>query len=331
MLAVAPKPFRLPTLTRQDAERAKRVAAYREPIALPGAKGFSLAIGGGAEDTINPSELVQINAETGGIPFTMTAPRQLVHELVQALGASITVDDLPPDIGGLLLEASVASLLTLLENSTGQSIVLRGFQNLSRPPAGLPLTLNGPDRSWHLHLSCDADTLEKFLLPWPATERNLDWLPIPGRLRAGLATLDLSLLRSLRNGDVLLMDTQHDEASVLMLTVAESFCAPAAMQGASVQVLAPAVRNPKEWIMSAREQNDGDDLGNLPVRLAFDLGHIDVPLGALRQLNAGMVLELGRKPQDFVEISANGRKIGQGELVEIDGMIGVRIARILNG
>ena len=65
----------------------------------------------------------------------------------------------------------------------------------------------------------------------------------------------------------------------------------------------------------------------LPVRLVFLAGETEVALRDLSQIAAGHVFDLGRPVDRHVEVRANGRRIGIGELVEIDGRVGVRMLK----
>ena len=72
------------------------------------------------------------------------------------------------------------------------------------------------------------------------------------------------------------------------------------------------------------------DPDDIPVALSFEVGRLTMPLGQLRRLGPGSVIELHRSRQELVEIAAHGRSIGQGELVEIEGAVGVRIVRLFD-
>jgi type III secretion protein Q len=66
----------------------------------------------------------------------------------------------------------------------------------------------------------------------------------------------------------------------------------------------------------------------IPVRLGFELGERTVELGELRSITVGHVFELGRDLRRAVTIRANGKPIGIGELVNVDGQLGVSILEI---
>ena len=79
--------------------------------------------------------------------------------------------------------------------------------------------------------------------------------------------------------------------------------------------------------MAASSISDGNDsaLESEPIKLAFQLGELVVPLADLASLEPGYVFSL-RMPLDRpVVILANGEKFGVGELVEVDGSLAVRL------
>lgn len=67
---------------------------------------------------------------------------------------------------------------------------------------------------------------------------------------------------------------------------------------------------------------------DLPIKLVFELGRLDMPLGQLQEVGRGHVFQLDRPLGEAVEIHAGGRRIGQGEVVRIDDQIGVRVVRL---
>ena len=75
-------------------------------------------------------------------------------------------------------------------------------------------------------------------------------------------------------------------------------------------------------------ETDKISLETLPIRLDFDVGQRELTLAELRTLQPGSIITLGRPAAEFVEIVVNGRRVGHGELVEIDGIPAVRITRL---
>lgn len=74
---------------------------------------------------------------------------------------------------------------------------------------------------------------------------------------------------------------------------------------------------------------DDATLEDLPVALAFEVGRRTMPLGEIGQLTAGAIVQLDT-PGQAVDILANGRRVGQGEMVRIGESLGVRIIRMFD-
>ncbi|TIX35577.1 MAG: hypothetical protein E5V34_02635 [Mesorhizobium sp.] len=71
-------------------------------------------------------------------------------------------------------------------------------------------------------------------------------------------------------------------------------------------------------------------LDELPVALAFELGRTAMPLGEVRQLAPGAIVPLANVTKETVDIIANGKRVGRGEIVRIGESLGVRIARMFD-
>jgi flagellar motor switch protein FliM len=66
-------------------------------------------------------------------------------------------------------------------------------------------------------------------------------------------------------------------------------------------------------------------LDDITVAMVVELGRVSVSAADVVQLRAGQVIELSRQPGEPVDLVVDGKRIGKGELVEIDGELGVRI------
>jgi len=67
---------------------------------------------------------------------------------------------------------------------------------------------------------------------------------------------------------------------------------------------------------------------DVPVKLVAVLGHKKVMLKDLLNMKVGQAIDLERAPNEFVDIEANGKVVARGELIEIDGKLGVRIIKL---
>jgi type III secretion system YscQ/HrcQ family protein len=73
----------------------------------------------------------------------------------------------------------------------------------------------------------------------------------------------------------------------------------------------------------------GPLLGDIPINVVVELGRVQLTADEVIRLRAGQLLELGRSPSDPVDLVVNGKLLAKGELVEIEGALGVKILSLL--
>jgi type III secretion protein Q len=71
-----------------------------------------------------------------------------------------------------------------------------------------------------------------------------------------------------------------------------------------------------------------DELASLPVRLEFILNESTLSLAQLNEFIEGQVLPLDTQAYRCIEVRANGRGIARGELVQLDGRLGVELNEV---
>ena len=72
-------------------------------------------------------------------------------------------------------------------------------------------------------------------------------------------------------------------------------------------------------------------LGDLSVAVVCELGQLTLSARELLELAPGAVLPLGKPAGGAVELTCGGRHVARGELVEMDGELGIRILEIVGG
>jgi type III secretion protein Q len=82
-----------------------------------------------------------------------------------------------------------------------------------------------------------------------------------------------------------------------------------------------------DFPMSDEGAAEGPNLMDLPVKVQALAGVLNLSVADLSRLKEGDSLKLDEPAQPFVRLIANGRQIGLGELVDIDGKLGVQISR----
>jgi type III secretion protein Q len=164
-------------------------------------------------------------------------------------------------------------------------------------------------------------------------------LPVMVCLRLAAATVSVSEIATLSPGDVVLVERCCGPAPAAVAVIAEHFIAPVELTPAGARIVAPPIRGHGsiwEWSMeNVREQSGGriprdTDLDDLPVKLVFELGRLELSLGEIRQLVPGALLPLARPLEESLDIVANGRRIGRGALVQLGDSLGVRITRLFD-
>jgi type III secretion protein Q len=164
-------------------------------------------------------------------------------------------------------------------------------------------------------------------------------LPVAVCLRVGAATCSIGEIATLSPGDVVIADQCRQQRRTAVAVIAEHLVAPADLTVAGARIAARPTRargSLWEWSM----ENGGDssqadvlqkmDVNDIPVKLLFELGRIELPLAEIRQLAPGAIIPMSRPLEDSVDIFANGRRIGRGNLVQIGDSLGIRITRLFD-
>jgi flagellar motor switch/type III secretory pathway protein FliN len=79
---------------------------------------------------------------------------------------------------------------------------------------------------------------------------------------------------------------------------------------------------------SIGQEDKTHPFANIPINLHFSLGQLKLNVEEIMQLQAGAVLPLEKSLPAQVIIYANSKKIGAGEVVDIDGKLGIQILNL---
>lgn len=69
-------------------------------------------------------------------------------------------------------------------------------------------------------------------------------------------------------------------------------------------------------------------LRDVPAPVVVELGRLKMSTSQVIRLKQGQILRLGRSPADPVDLVVNNRIFARGELIEVDGEIGVRLVQL---
>jgi len=77
--------------------------------------------------------------------------------------------------------------------------------------------------------------------------------------------------------------------------------------------------------VEAKAAGTKPDLGALPVRLHVIVGQREFTVAEINSLNPGTIVELQTDTSDPVRLMVNGRILGEGELVDVNGRLAVKV------
>ncbi len=319
----------MPSLTRREAAQSRSRHAPRGPLALGPARQLRLAEADGQPCGPDP---VRITLLWGCETLSLRCPAELAHGALQAMDAKLaSLDALPPDLAGLLLEAATLDLVTEWERASGRSVTVMAVRRDEASPAdGLAMLLHAGTVRSRVHLECTPAQAAAILASWPVAPRPANRVALPAVLRLGATELTRGLIASLRPDDTVLLQRHQPQ-----LVVAGCWTAAAhrAESGWSLKEAPHPARAHEGESMPTNAHGDAQPVANpddLPLTLTFEVGRLTVTVGELRRLGPGAVMNLGRGPEELVEIATGGRRVGQGELVNIEGAVGVRIVRLFD-
>lgn len=176
-----------------------------------------------------------------------------------------------------------------------------------------------------------------------AASAALSRIPIALVADAGSAELREAEIASLRAGDVVVLDratvaigasgcTGEARMRVERASRTTWWCR---IEGGALRVREaersrePARTEGRRMVDSDTKTNEGiDHAGDAPIEVVVELARFTLPLEELASLRAGEILTTGRPIGERVTLRAAGRAIATGELVDVDGEMGVRILRL---
>lgn len=182
----------------------------------------------------------------------------------------------------------------------------------------------------------------------PRMRAALDALPTRLCILAQGPRLRADELRGLERGDVLVLGSRQQVYARLRLEPRRAGTLPAwqaTWTGGGLRIDAPAAATMDEFrsesmndaehdnkpaaeaaATQAGESAGGDPLAQLPLRVDFSLGELDLPLAEFARLAPGYVFSLADDiAHARVGIRANGHHVGHGRLVAIGDTLGVQL------
>jgi len=348
-LLTTERPLTLPTIATEHAEAHRSFYRRRRPL-LTQMSGRSVTIKAAwlPADAVatEPRHLVRISID--GREGLLLLSAALTEALLHDIGAPVSVATLAPATAALLLELALQDCLGRLETMFGCRIALQsltpGAALPDGPLAALAIALDvqgvGASNCWLALAPGDAVALAHLLDTAAGIEKaDADALAIPLRVRLASASPTIGELKTLRRGDVMLVDDECGVAMEAVAVIAEHFVAPVDFAASRIRFSTRPVGgrgSAWEWSMETPPNGIGPsglndaEFDNLPVRVLFEIGRLELSFGELRRLDVGSLLPLARGADNAVDIVVSGKRIGRGALIRIGESVGVRVTRLFD-
>jgi type III secretion protein Q len=245
----------------------------------------------------------------------------------------------------MLIEFALCDQLTALEQNVGCRLAIvavcpesQPFERADPSVLACQIRINGLGGFWaDLRLAPSHATRLAQLLDGRASSVDpTDDLAMTVCARVAAATVSVGEVAGLSPGDVVLVDQHCRQPLMAIAVIGEHLVAGLELSAAGGRIVTGPIRgrgSAWEWSMENVTDKPHSDvakssLDDLPVRLVFELGRLELSLREVRNLAPGAVVPLVRPVEDSLDVIANGRRIGRGTLVQIGDSVGVRLTRL---
>ena len=252
------------------------------------------------------------------------------------------LSELPAEVQTAVLEAAFQPILDQLEALCGEPLTVL---EVAPPEAMENLDL---ELGFSLSPETGQPVLGRMALPRetasillqmiehapPVPRVDLSEVPVRAAVEIGTGSLSIGQLRQLEAFDVVLMDTSTlSQENQVRMRLAQSLICQAVLEESELTVQAIDRWTPEEspapGTDEEQEQVDPAALGEeTTVDLTFEWGEVCLSLGELAALSPGDALPFEADPKRPVNLRANGRRVGRGQLVHVGDRVGVRLEEL---
>ncbi len=344
-------PLSLPRLSGNEARARTLIARHGADLAvtlapLAGVDAepaqWRLGFTPGVAEALRQAATLSADLEWAGARLRLGLPASAADAWLAARLPDVDAGALPPALVSTAIETLLAEVVAgLAEVSPGGPLRVVGRDDPAPALAhGWTVAARHPANGAAIYATLDTDGLGLMLLAGlvgraapAASEIDLDAVPVRIRACLGWTHLAAAELRGLAPRDTLFLDHCLVSPDGELWLGADGQGLRVRRQGSSYLVTqgwtSLMTDTPQPPLDAEAGAQTPLDIDAIPVRLTFELGERLITLGELRQLQPGETFDLERPLADGpVLVRANGALVGSGELVEIDGRIGVTLHRL---
>ncbi|UDY81506.1 type III secretion system cytoplasmic ring protein SctQ [Vibrio diabolicus] len=289
-----------------------------------GADGQSVSI---TVSQIPSFEGFRLTTLIGGQTIQVDFCRAQLQKWLESTLNATAFESLPNSLQLALLSSQIEPHSEAFKALFGQLPILSQLQPLESSQVQehtLMLTLNKPNGSLCLWVSEGANVLLGALPNSAALQAR--HLALPVWLSLGKTHLMLSEFNSLELGDVIFFDDCYIAQQQAIFQVSNQNLWRCQLDDQILHIIE------KETNMNDVNTSEMlTDHQQLPVELTFDIGHQTITLEQLNQLQPGYVFELNQPVSKPVTLRANGKIVGECELVNVNEHLGVRVLELFGG
>ncbi|MGY5810021.1 type III secretion system cytoplasmic ring protein SctQ [Rhizobium sp. LEGMi198b] len=282
---------------------------------------------------------VGILCRVGERDHMLVASAGALRLLAERLEPLLLWEKLSPYEKAAVVEHQFAEAFEAIENKIGISLSLLEIGAEPQPDVsgnfGFEIGWNG------MSLPLNGRFNEAFLsglVGWASRlpRRTLNALTTTVSIRRGYAALSVAEIKSLRLGDGIVIDGGAPE-TVIAIT-GERYLATCMRSDKGTVLTEPLLSMPTGPMRHFMTNETVDQelqgeprpspVNSIPIKLVFDAGRLELPLRTLETIGEGYVFNLDRPLSDAVDIIAQGRVIGRGEIISVDGLSAVRVTAL---
>ncbi|MCD8351839.1 MAG: FliM/FliN family flagellar motor switch protein [Planctomycetaceae bacterium] len=275
---------------------------------------------------------VALQGMWGGVHFSCLADAG-APAILEAIAGIPTLGawaEFPPVLRLAVWEAALEKGLEVLAKAAGEAIALTGIEEFPpREPERHPGWLF---MDWHLDGSSTIHSALRFLgtaddlrplaalmAGRPSTASTDDW-PIEVTVELASQRIGLHHLKSAAPGDIIVVSGILPERAVAR--IGRKWLLPVRLSEGAAIVMENEMTDESDPGDTAKK---GSALEGVEVNLTLELDSRMWQVRDLARVQPGFVFETGKSLASPITLKINGREWGKGEMVDIDGKVGVRL------